>query len=797
MIILRDYQLKAVQELREAIKDGAKNILLVAPTGSGKTVIAAHLIDESNKKFKHSVFVADRINLIDQTYDVFTGYGMRPGVIQSKHPKRDRQARIQIASAQTVSRRSWPKAELIVVDEAHTVYRTVRDRLMPRDTVAIGLTATPFTPGLGKLYDALVNVETTNNLIDGGFLSHYRIFAASAPDMEGVKIVAGEWDEAETSARAMPVVGDCVAEYVKHCQGKKFICSAVDTAHVDELVRQFTAAGIFVASYTYKDTDASRRVTVDEFRKPDSAVKGLVTVSAATKGFDVPDLGCVIMARPLRSSLAEHIQLFGRGLRAHPGKEEVIILDHCIATGQRVLTQRGLVPIQEILITDTLWDGHEFVSHKGVVSRGKKPVITYCGLTATADHPVKTDQGWRSLGECAEKQTPIVTTGAGRTAVRERENHFTTGRLAWLKGTALHACLVRVRRLWLSCHHRLQQLDRWAHQGLSLLQPAGAVPEMAVSAGSVHGAALPCADSQRILALRGTRDRIPLRVCDWLLSLDKRELGAALQCQGVGIGSDRQRWPLRAGQHPLGEQESELGQSACDEVVSADAPIQVGLSARSLCGYIIASLSRGWHVLRGYSAPLLIALPETEREVWDILACGHRNSFTCEGLLVHNSGNCERFWSQWQGFFASGASELSMARQRKSRKDAVDEVEFIKCRKCFHLHMPMPFCPACGFEYPKKQSVLHVPGTLSELVAYGNAPLTSKVLWPQIVAYARRHNPGKAEGYALALYRRITDQWPVTPFKETVPADIISPEVRNKILSFHIAWGASQRGGAA
>jgi DNA repair protein RadD len=489
MIILRDYQLKAVQELREAIKDGAKNILLVAPTGSGKTVIAAHLIDESNKKFKHSVFVADRINLIDQTYDVFTGYGMRPGVIQSKHPKRDRQARIQIASAQTVSRRSWPKAELIVVDEAHTVYRTVRDRLMPRDTVAIGLTATPFTPGLGKLYDALVNVETTNNLIDGGFLSHYRIFAASAPDMEGVKIVAGEWDEAETSARAMPVVGDCVAEYVKHCQGKKFICSAVDTAHVDELVRQFTAAGIFVASYTYKDTDASRRVTVDEFRKPDSAVKGLVTVSAATKGFDVPDLGCVIMARPLRSSLAEHIQLFGRGLRAHPGKEEVIILDH--------------------------------------------------------------------------------------------------------------------------------------------------------------------------------------------------------------------------------------------------------------------------------------------------------------------SGNCERFWSQWQGFFASGASELSMARQRKPRKDAVDEVEFIKCRKCFHLHMPMPFCPACGFEYPKKQSVLHVPGTLSELVAYGNAPLTSKVLWPQIVAYARRHNPGKAEGYALALYRRITDQWPVTPFKETVPADIISPEVRNKILSFHIAWGASQRGGAA
>jgi DNA repair protein RadD len=146
--------------------------------------------------------------------------------------------------------------------------------------------------------------------------------------MEGVRVVAGEFDEQETSKRALEVVGDVVAEYLKHGEGRKFICSAVDTAHVAELHRQFMTAGIQCATYTYKDRDEDRAETVAEFRKPDSYIRGLITVTAASKGFDVPDIGCVIMARPLRTSLAEHIQFFGRGLRSHPGKVDCLVLDH-------------------------------------------------------------------------------------------------------------------------------------------------------------------------------------------------------------------------------------------------------------------------------------------------------------------------------------------------------------------------------------------------------------------------------------------------------------------------------------
>ena len=88
----------------------------------------------------------------------------------------------------------------------------------------------------------------------------------------------------------------------------------MDTAaHVEELQRQFLAAGINAATYTYKDLEEDRAETTNEFRRADSSIRGLITVTAASRGFDVPDVSCVIMARPLRKSLAEHIQLFGRG----------------------------------------------------------------------------------------------------------------------------------------------------------------------------------------------------------------------------------------------------------------------------------------------------------------------------------------------------------------------------------------------------------------------------------------------------------------------------------------------------
>lgn len=328
MLDLRDYQVETVERIRELIRQGKKNILVVSPTGSGKTVIATHMVGETSRRGNRAVFVVDRLSLIEQTSRTFYAEDIQHGVIQADHPQYKPWELVQVCSQQTLARRKWPDASVIFVDEAHTVTKTVKHRIYPRDTVAIGLTATPFTKGLGQIYDAVVNVTTTNKLIADGHLANYRIFAPSEPDMTGVKVVAGEWEEKEAASKAMEVVGDCVAEYLKRGEGRKFICSAVNVDHVMELQRQFMAAGIVCATYTYKDLADDRADIVREFRKADSNIRGLITVTAASKGFDVPDIGVVIMARPLRKSLAEHIQFFGRGLRTADGKSECLVLDH-------------------------------------------------------------------------------------------------------------------------------------------------------------------------------------------------------------------------------------------------------------------------------------------------------------------------------------------------------------------------------------------------------------------------------------------------------------------------------------
>ena len=327
-ITLYPFQDQSIDALRAHIRAGRKNLILSAPTGSGKTLCASYLLDECNSKRKRAVFVVDRISLLDQTSAVLDQYAIPHGVIQADHWRYRPWERIQVASAQTLARRQWPQADLIIVDECHAILQTVVKRIAARDCVTVGLTATPFTKGLGKHYDSVVSVTTTNKLIEAGFLSRYRIFAASEPDMTGAKVVAGEWSEDEAAKRSMPIVGDCVAEYLKHGGDKKFIAFGCTVAHCEEMQRQFMSAGVQCALYTYRTGDDERTRMVEEFRKPNSYIRGLISVSALAKGFDVSDVEVVILARPLRKSFAEHVQMLGRGLRSHPGKESCTVLDH-------------------------------------------------------------------------------------------------------------------------------------------------------------------------------------------------------------------------------------------------------------------------------------------------------------------------------------------------------------------------------------------------------------------------------------------------------------------------------------
>jgi superfamily II DNA or RNA helicase len=334
-IILRDYQASSVQKLRAGVAAGRRKQVLCSPTGSGKTEIACHMLDEALKKQSRSLFIVDRVVLVDQTSQRLDRYGINHGVIQAGHWRFRPYEKVQVCSAQTLERRGIPDdVQVVFVDEAHGMRRKVSEYLESTNAVVIGLTATPFTKGMGKLYEGMVNVTTTNELIAREFLAPLKIYAAKAIRTEGMKVVAGEWSEKDIEARGLEIIGDIVAEWQdkteKHFGGPvKTIVFSATVAHGEELCRQFQAAGFNFQQISYKDGgEDHRRTLIEEFRKPDSEIHGLVSCEVFTKGFDVSDVLCGISARPYRKSLSSHIQQMGRVMRAHPGKEYGLWLDH-------------------------------------------------------------------------------------------------------------------------------------------------------------------------------------------------------------------------------------------------------------------------------------------------------------------------------------------------------------------------------------------------------------------------------------------------------------------------------------
>ncbi len=324
-------QSPAIESLRQNFRAGIVRQILCAPTGAGKTVMGAYLLQECLRNLRRAIFVCDRVTLVNQTSAALDKWGIEHGVIQAGHWRSRGYEKIQVCSAQTLAKRGWPECDLAIVDECHTQYKSTTRYLMDSGVRTVGLTATPFTTGLGKTYQAVVQASTTNQLIGSGDLSDYQIYTPSRPDMEGAaQNGMGEWTATACSERMAPVTGDIVEWYLKLSKGRKFICFGSDVADCDSIRDKFLAAGILAESCTYRTPDKIAAGMIEEFGKPDSSIRGLISVAKLAKGFDVPDVGCVIMARPLRRSLSEHIQSLGRGLRASPltSKDGCNIHDH-------------------------------------------------------------------------------------------------------------------------------------------------------------------------------------------------------------------------------------------------------------------------------------------------------------------------------------------------------------------------------------------------------------------------------------------------------------------------------------
>lgn len=334
MLNLRPYQEKSLDSLRSGFRDGHKTQILYMPTGGGKTESAISLLVATSQKGNRAAMIMDRRILVDQTSARLDKYGIEHGVLMAGHWRWRPQEKIQICSAQTLEKcESFPELDLIIVDECHTIRRQVADYIKNTGIRSIGLSASPFTKGLGSIYGNVVCDVTTSNLVENNSLVSLKVFVAKEIDMTGAKKVAGEWSQSEATERGIKITGDIVTEWVKKTheffdKPEKTIVFCAGVAHGADLQNRFNEAGYNFISISYKDDDEYKQDVIKEFSKPDSSITGLIATDILTKGFDVPDVRIGVSARPFTKSFSSHVQQMGRVMRTYPGKDFALWLDH-------------------------------------------------------------------------------------------------------------------------------------------------------------------------------------------------------------------------------------------------------------------------------------------------------------------------------------------------------------------------------------------------------------------------------------------------------------------------------------
>lgn len=331
---LREHQEQAVVSLRRALSEGHKRVMLMAPTGAGKTVLSSAIIGLARAKGRRVIFTVPSIDLIDQTVREFWKEGIRDvGVIQADHPMTDSSKPVQVASVQTLQRRNIPQSDLVIIDEAHRQFAIIRE-WMERDewidVPFIGMSATPWSKGLGRFWHKLIIAATTGDLIRKGYLSKFRVYAPSHPDLTGVKTVAGDYHEGQLSEAMQrgTLTADIVQTWLALGEGRSTLCFGVDRAHAKQMQAEFEAAGVGCGYVDANTTRLDREKVRKSFESGEFKV--VCNVGVLTTGVDW-DVRCIVLARPTKSEIL-YTQIIGRGLRTADGKDDCLILDHSDST---------------------------------------------------------------------------------------------------------------------------------------------------------------------------------------------------------------------------------------------------------------------------------------------------------------------------------------------------------------------------------------------------------------------------------------------------------------------------------
>jgi DNA repair protein RadD len=311
---LRPYQIRAIADARARFSEGAGSVVIVAPTGSGKSVLFAEIARRNIQQGGRVLVVAHRRELIKQA----AGHLAKRGLDSIRTIVGGRAlgpvgAPVTVAAIQSLTSKGWrdrlPPASLVIWDECHHIkapsFMTVRSAYS--DAKHIGLTATPQRADrspLGDVFDSMVVVATVRELTDEGFLAPCDVWA---PSTSRTKLAA-----------------DAVEAYVDHGQNKRAIIFCANVVHAKDVADRLRAAD--VAAEYVDGTMPTRDRDEALARFASGATRVITNCSLISEGFDVPACKCIIIARGC-DSVAMYLQAVGRALRPESSGERALLID--------------------------------------------------------------------------------------------------------------------------------------------------------------------------------------------------------------------------------------------------------------------------------------------------------------------------------------------------------------------------------------------------------------------------------------------------------------------------------------
>ena len=248
-------------------------------------------------------------------------------------------AAVQVASIQTPHARAirsskmlMPLADLLIIDEAHHACAMTYKKVIAAypNAIILGLTATPCRGdgrGLGGIFETMIECPQVPDLIDQHYLVRSRVYAPVDPDLRGIRTQAGDYVESQLAERMDhdKLVGDIVTHWHKYGERRRTIAFACSVGHSVHICDEFIKADVR-AEHLDGSTPTDERDTM--LARLDSGETEVVAnCMVLTEGFDCPDIGCIILARPTKK-MGLFRQMIGRGLRPAEGKSDIVILDH-------------------------------------------------------------------------------------------------------------------------------------------------------------------------------------------------------------------------------------------------------------------------------------------------------------------------------------------------------------------------------------------------------------------------------------------------------------------------------------